>query len=199
MKNQKTAAASPKARRSPQSRASAKLPVNPPPRRRPAPRPATPHRPKPDGAAVPIAVPPLLTVTLDAEASACVLAFAEEFQKEARDVASGVILDELPQALDEWKRGNRDVETYWLGTLEKVIEAQTRRRETTRKAPLEMSYTAREIVLVLGAFADDCRRMGWMQAEMRFNCAAEQIADHGMPAIIMDKSGLRMKTPMRKD
>ena len=77
---------------------------------------------------------PLLTVTLDAQASACVRRFAEEFGEDVRDVASGSLLDTLPQALEEWEntkqrraKGEHDMETYWQGTEESVRDARKRR------------------------------------------------------------------------
>ena len=77
---------------------------------------------------------PLLTVTLDAQASACVRRFAEEFGEDVRDVASGSILDTLPQALEEWEntkqrraKGEHDMQTYWQGTEEAVRDARKRR------------------------------------------------------------------------
>ena len=100
MQKQNPAAASKKARRSPQRRISA----------------------------------PPLTVTLDAQASACVRRFAEEFGEDVRDVASGGILDTLPQALEEWEdtkqrreKGESDMLTYWQGTEEEVRDARKRR------------------------------------------------------------------------
>ena len=77
---------------------------------------------------------PLLTVTLDAQASACVRRFAEEFGEDVRDVASGCILDTLPQALEEWEDTKQRREkfeperlTYWQGTAESVRDARKRR------------------------------------------------------------------------
>ncbi len=78
--------------------------------------------------------PPLLTVTLDAKASACVRRFAEEFGEDVRDVASGSILDTLPQALEEWEDTKRAREQgkhgggdYWQDTSERGREARKRR------------------------------------------------------------------------
>jgi pyruvate/2-oxoglutarate dehydrogenase complex dihydrolipoamide acyltransferase (E2) component len=76
----------------------------------------------------------LLTVTLDAIASAAVRRFAEEFGEDVRDVASGSILDTLPQALEEWQEtktrratGKGAVLDYWQGTEEMVRDARKRR------------------------------------------------------------------------
>ena len=148
---------------------------------------------------VPTAAPPLLIVTLDAEASACVREFAKTFGYEPCDVTSGIVMDELPQALQEWDdcRTGKGGE-YFIGCIEKTVEARTRRRAASRLAD-GPSYTRREIALALCAFGDDCRRMGWMQADMRFSEAAAQIAEHGLPEIIIGEKGIRMKTPMRKD
>ena len=83
---------------------------------------------------------PLLTVTLDAQASACVRRFAEEFGEDVRDVASGSILDTLPQALEEWDDTKQQREkfeperlTYWQGTAESVRDA--RKRRGAKQAP----------------------------------------------------------------
>ncbi len=77
---------------------------------------------------------PLLTVTLDADASACVRRFAEEFGEDVGDVASGSILDTLPQALEEWETTKQDMAAgkylpahYWLGSEEAVRAARKRR------------------------------------------------------------------------
>jgi len=85
-------------------------------------------------------VAPLLTVTLDAQASACVRRFAEEFEQDVSDVASGAILDTLPQALEEWKDTKKRREkglspslTYWEGTQKKVCDARKRRLKRDRK------------------------------------------------------------------
>jgi pyruvate/2-oxoglutarate dehydrogenase complex dihydrolipoamide acyltransferase (E2) component len=86
---------------------------------------------------------PLLTVTLDAIASAAVRHYAEEFGEDVRDVASGCILDTLPQALEEWEQtqqrratGKGAVLDYWQGTEELVREARKRRigREAGKEA-----------------------------------------------------------------
>lgn len=76
----------------------------------------------------------LLTVTLDAIPSACVRRFAEEFGEEVQDVASGAILDTLPQALNEWedtkecrRQGIMATATYWRGTADEVSAARVQR------------------------------------------------------------------------
>lgn len=80
------------------------------------------------------ATAPLLTVTLDASASAAVRCFAAEFGEDVRDVAGGSILDTLPQALEEWEHtkqrratGKGAVLDYWQGTAEAVRAARGRR------------------------------------------------------------------------
>ena len=86
---------------------------------------------------------PLLTVALDAKASACVRRFAEEFGEDVRDVASGSILDTLPRALKDWQDTKTRRATgkgagldYWQGTEEMVRDARKRRiaREGTQPA-----------------------------------------------------------------
>lgn len=94
----------------------------------PAPSPATP---------TPAPAPPL-TVTLDPQAAEVVRQFAAERRLDCADVASGSILDNLPQALDEWletkaaraagKRSNTD---YWQALVLWCCEAQERRLAST--------------------------------------------------------------------
>ena len=95
--------------------------------------PATKKSSRKSGQTKPV-VPPLLTVTLDAEASACVRRFAEEFGEDVRDVANGSILDTLPQALEEWDETKAEIANgkhvpgpYWQGTEEMVRDARKRR------------------------------------------------------------------------
>lgn len=75
-----------------------------------------------------------LVVTLDAAASRCVCEFADEFAEEINDVASGVVLDALPQALQSWRDTKRrkgknlvEIDDYYRGCLSQVWEARRRR------------------------------------------------------------------------
>jgi hypothetical protein len=132
----------------------------------------------------------LLTVTLDAQASACVRRFAEEFREDLRDVASGCILDTLPQALEEWedtklKENSNSFasQTYWTGTVDRVRAARRRRGAT--KAESESPDPGGPLTLMLSlsgltqqGYLAICREEGKTPHKWLTDIICASVADH---------------------
>ncbi len=129
------------------------------------------------------ALPELLTVTLSAEASDCVRRFAEEFGEELNDVATGALLDTLPQALDQWeetkarkKEGKQCPLDYWKGSLESVRQAKAERLAQQRESRGGMAartFAVELSGLTLEAFLAMCKNdkedpAMWLQKSIFF-------------------------------